>query len=271
MSATTAVGQGWAQSVVSDFDPDDVMQTALVQVAATKAGEIEGDTPTVIVPYVRTDPPAAVVAEDNTISTTDGEYDQIEISTSKVAVVTRISNEVANHPNAAARIARAVSRSVTTKADTNFTAALLAVDDVATAGDLGGTTDPNLFAAYDAVGAIEADGGQATHLLINPVDWATLCKLPTATGSNMSLLADVHDAAARALAGVPVIVHSAMPQGTALMLDRSEVVAAVGPLKLARSDDAFFTADAVAIRATFRSGVAVVRPTRLQKLTIAAD
>lgn len=277
MTATTSnTGQGWAPNTVSTFDPDDMLTEALIVSAATKAGEVEGDAPSVLVPYVATDPAADVVAEGTEISLTDGGYDQIQVSTHKVAVVTRVARELTTQPGASERIANSLRRSVTAKADALFMSnasaptGLLQVAGIATAGDLGGATDPNLFAAYDAVAAIEDDGGQATHLLINPTDWATLSKLPVASGSNQSLLADVHDAAQRTLAGVPVIVHPAVTAGTALMLDKSEIVAAYGQLQLARSDDAFFQMDAVGIRATWRIGWGIVRTERLQKLTIGA-
>lgn len=275
-ATTTTTTQGWRNDVVSSFDPDDKLSESLLIQCATWAGFVDGDTPSVLVPYVSADPAAAIVAENATIPTSDGAYSQVKINTDKVAVVTRMSNELTSHPKAAERIANSVRRAIIAKADALFMAnasdptGLLNTAGLDTAGDLGGATDPNLFAVYDAVAAIEDDGGTATHLLINPLDWATLSKLPEGTGSNRSLLADVHDVSRRSLAGVPVIVHSAVTQGTALMLDKSEVVGAWGNLELARSEHAFFTDDAIAIRATWRIGWQIVRPARLQKLTIAA-
>lgn len=269
---TTTAGEAWAPNVVASFDPDDKLGEALIVQAATRVGEVEGDEPSLLVPYVSADPEADLVAEATAIDLKDVTTAQLAISTYKVAVVTRMSHELTRQPRAAERIANSLRRSVTRKADDVFLnnvtdpTGLLSIAGVPTAGDLG--TD--LWAAYDAVAAIEADGGEATHLLINPLDWAALAKIPQGTGSNASLLTDVHNAAERRLAGVSVIVHNAVTQGTALMLDRSEVVAALGPLRLARSEDAFFTMDAVGIRATWRIGWGVVRPARLQKLTVGA-
>lgn len=272
--ATTAIGQGWAPNVVSSFDADDMLKDALIVEAATLAGTVEGDTPSVLAPYVKTDAASAVVAEAGEITPTDGEYDQLAISTVKVAVITRVSRELTTQAGASERIAKSLRRSVTAKADSLFMAnvsapkGLLNVIGVPSAGDLGGSGSANLFAAFDAVAAIEADGGTASHVLIHPADWGFLCKLPEASGSNKSLLADVHDAANRSLAGVRVIVHPAVTQGLAVVLDKSEVLAAYGSLLLARSDDAYFSSDAVGIRATWRIGWNVVRPARLQTLTI---
>ncbi|MBF6233954.1 phage major capsid protein [Nocardia farcinica] len=277
MAMTTPTSaEAWRPNVISTFDPDDMLKEALIVTASSRAGSVEGDAPSVLVPYVSTDPTAGFVPEGDLIPLADPGASQIAITTDKVAVVTRVSRELTTEPGAAERIANSLRRSVTRKADVAFMAnvsdptGLLAVAGVATAGDLGGATDPNLFAVYDAVAAIEDDGGEATHVLINPLDWAELCKLPEATGSNKSLLADVHNAAARSLGGVPVIVHSAVTEGTALVIDKTEIVSAYGQLQLARSDDAFFQHDAVAIRATWRIGWNVVRPARLQKLTIGA-
>lgn len=269
-ATTTTAAEAWRPNVVSSFDPDDKLSDALIVTAASKAGTIEGDEPSVLVPYLTNDPAADFVAEGAQIDLSDIEAAQVAITTDKVAVVTRVSRELTEQPGAANRIANSLRRSVTAKADAAFMAnasapaGLLEIAGIETAGDLAA----DLWAVYDAVAAIEADGGTASHVLIHPLDWAHLSKMPTADGSNQSLLANVHEAGQRSLGGVEVIVHSAVTEGTALVLDKTEVVAAYGQLDLARSDDAFFTMDAVAIRATWRIGWGVVRPARLQKLTV---
>lgn len=270
-STTTTSPEAWRPNVIGHFDPDDLLTEALIIRTSTRAGQVEGDTPQVLVPYVAQDPEAGFVAEGAAIDLEDVNAAQVAISTDKIAVVTRASRELLAQPGAAERIANSLRRSVTVKADAAYMAnasdptGLLNVAGVTAAG----TLEDDLFAAYDAVAAIEDDGGTPTHLLINPLDWGKLSKLPTGAGSNQSLLANVTDAATRSIAGVPVIVHSAVTEGTALMVDRNEIVSAYGDIQLARSDDAFFAYDAVAIRATWRIGWGVVRPGRIQKLTVA--
>ena len=270
ITTTTNSPEAWRPNVVVNLDPSNYLDDALIMQTGTYVGSVEGDAPQVLIPYVPDDPEATIVVEGEEIPLADVPTDQVALSTHKIAVVTRVSREMTTQPGAADRIAASLSRSVIRKADNVFLAnaadptGLLNVGDVQTVGDLGA----DVFDAYDAVAAIEADGGTATHLLVNPLDWGALARIPEATGSNRSVLADVHDAATRTLAGVPVIVHSAVPQGTALMLDRNEVLAAYGTLDLARSDDAFFTQDAVAIRATWRIGFGIVRPSRLVRLTV---
>lgn len=270
---TTAAGQGWAQSVVSDYDPDDLLKDALIVQTGSLAGTVEGDSPSVIVPYVAADPTATIVAEAGSISPDEGSYSQVTINTTKIAVVTRMSAELVYQPKAADRIAQSVRRAVVAKADSYFLTedttikGLLKNTSITSAGTLGGAQG-DLMAAYDAVAAIEAAGGQATHLLISPTDWAKLSKIPENATSYKSLLADANNGATRTLAGVPVLVHAAVTSGTALMLDRNEIIAAYGPLRLARSDQAYFTSDAVAIRATWRIGWNIVRPSRCKFLTV---
>lgn len=277
MAVNTDAGRiGWSPDLISTFDADDLVPEALIVQTGSFAGTVEGDAPSVRVPYVPTDASAAVAAEGATIAESTPTLDELVVSTDKVAQLIKVSREQIAQPGAAERIARSMARAVTSQADALYLnnasapTGLLNTASLATAGDLGGATDPNVFAAYDAVGAIEDDGGTATHVLINPVDWATLCKLPENTGSAKSLLADVHDASRRSLAGVPVLVSNHVTAGGALMLDRSEIVAAYGQLQLARSDEFYFDSDSVALRLTFRLGWTVARVGRLQLLTIAA-
>ncbi|OAV63126.1 phage major capsid protein [Enteractinococcus helveticum] len=273
VQTTPGAAEAWRPNQVSSFDPDDLLKTALIIQCATLAGSVEGDAPSVLVPYVSADPDAGFVAEGAKITFGGGTLSQVAISTNKVASIDAVSRELVAQKGAAERIARSMQRAVTSKADMAFLnnasapTGLFQVAGIATAGAL----DTNIFAVYDAIAEIEGDGGQATHFLIHPTDWAVLSKMPEATGSNRSLVADVHNAATRTLAGVPVIVHSAVPEGTAMMLDSSEVVAAYGTLDLARSDDVYFESDAVGIRATWRLGWNIVRPARLQKLTVGEE
>lgn len=266
----------WSPDLISTFDADDLVPDALIVQTASFAGFVEGDAPSVRVPYVPTDAAAAVVAEGAAATAVDPTLDEIVVNTDKVTQLVKVSREQIGKPGAAERIARSMARAVVTKADDLYLnnaanpTGLLNTGSLATAGDLGGATANDVFDAYDAVGAIEDDGGLATHVLINPVDWATLSKIPEVSGSAKSIMADVHDASKRSLAGVPVIVSNKVTAGAALMLDRSEIVAAYGQLQLARSDDFYFDSDSVALRLSFRLGWNVVRVARLQKLTIGA-
>ena len=55
-----------------------------------------------------------------------------------------------------------------------------------------------------------------------------------------------------------------------VVIDRSAVVSAVGPVNVAVDNSVFFTSDSVALRATWRIGFNVVRPDRIAKFTVTA-
>ncbi|MGB2921517.1 MAG: phage major capsid protein [Mycobacterium sp.] len=88
-----------------------------------------------------------------------------------------------------------------------------------------------------------------------------------AVDSNESLVGAGTVAATRALLGLPVLVSSAMPAGGILIVDRAAVIGAQSPVRLARSDDAYFSSDSVGVRLTWRSGWSVMHPARVVKLT----
>lgn len=271
LQTTSTATEGWRPNVVSKFDPDDVVRPSLIMQIASKAGDIEGDAPTVLVPYVSVDPTAEIVAEGAALTPNEGTMSQVALSTYKVGVVSRFSRELLTQPGAADRIAKSMSRAVIAKADAAFLsnpaspAGILVLPGTGTGGTIGAA---GLFDIYGAVAQIEADGGTATHVLVNPLDWALLASVPTQTGSNVSALADAYGPK-RTLAGLPAIVHPLVPEGTALVSDQSEIVAAYGSVELARSEHLYFLQDAIAIRATWRIGWGLVRPARVVKLTVA--
>lgn len=268
--------EAWRPNQVADFTADDIVPTAVLLAASTVVGQIEGDEPALLLPYVADDPTAAFVPEGEVIGTDDPTLGQVRVTTGKLAVLTTVTNEAMAQPGAAQRILASLQRSLTGAADRAFLgsggtdgpAGLFALPGVSSAGPL---TD-DLDSVYDAVATIEANGGEATVMIAHPQDWAHLAKLKAGTGSNVPLLgADATVAPTRSVAGVPVLTSAAAPKGTALIVDRSEVVSAVGPIRLDRSTDAAFNTDSVALRAAWRVGWAVVRPERLLKVTITGE
>ncbi|YAL82850.1 phage major capsid protein [Dermacoccaceae bacterium W4C1] len=270
MALTTPTSAAaWRPDTIAPFNADDLVGDALIVQTASFCGTVEGDAPVVRVPFVSEDPDVSFVAEAAEITAAQPTLAEVLIATRKLATLVRVSREQITFPDAANRIAKSMQRAIVKQADvaylTDPTAGLLNIEDVENAGTLGS----DLFALTDAVGAIEADGGQATHVLVNPLDWAALAKIPAATGSNASLLGDAAAAPARQLLGLPVLTSAAVTAGTALVLDKSQVAAAYGQVQLARSEDAFFSSDSIGVRATWRIGWNVVRPARLRTLTIA--
>ena len=86
----------------------------------------------------------------------------------------------------------------------------------------------------------------------------------------MSLLGAGTTDAAPMLLSLPVIVNREVRALSGVVLDRSAVVSAVGPVNVAVDNSVFFTSDSVALRATWRIGFNVVRPDRIAKFTVTA-
>ena len=72
----------------------------------------------------------------------------------------------------------------------------------------------------------------------------------------------------RRLLSLPVLTTPDAPTGKVLALDERAIIAAAGDVLVATSNDAFFTADSVALRVTMRLGAEIMRPERCAVLTI---
>lgn len=97
-----------------------------------------------------------------------------------------------------------------------------------------------------------------------------MAKIKTGTGSAASLLGAGTEAVERRLLGVPVLTTAPMPAGGLLVVDSSRVLTVYGQVRVARSEDAFFTKDVVAVRVTWRVGFNVMRPGRIVRLSTTA-
>ena len=72
----------------------------------------------------------------------------------------------------------------------------------------------------------------------------------------------------RPLLGLPLLVDAAMPAGALLVVDKSAVIGAQSPVRLARSDDAYFSSDSIGVRVTWRLGWKVMHKSRVAKILI---
>ncbi|CQD20036.1 phage major capsid protein, HK97 [Mycolicibacterium conceptionense] len=266
---TTTTSPGAWRPDVTEYLPGDVIPDALILTHAIVAGTIEGDQPSVRVPFVSDDGTAAIVAEGAEIADGNQDFDEAVVQTVKVAQLGKYSFETLQQTEAARLVEESLTRSVTRKANAAFLAnasgpsGLLNVAGIVNGGAIGN----NLDKLVDAIAAIEGNDGTATNIIAAPDAWASVSKLKTATASNQSLIGAGTETATRSLLSVPVTVSPAMPTGGILVIDRSAIVAAVGAVRLARSEDAFFVNDVIALRATFRLGWDVMRPNRIAKLT----
>lgn len=267
---TPIAAKAWAPDTTRALDALTVVPDALVLAVTNHIGNIEGDEPSVRLPYVKDGFDAAIVPEGTEIPEAAGELAEVVVQTVKVANLARFSREMLAQPNAAETIAASMKRGLIRRANATF------LNNTGTPAGLlsnvtdGGALGDSLDSLTDALVGIEAAGGKATHLLAAPDAWGTISKMKAGTGSTTPLLgAGVADTQRQVL-GVPVVVTPDLPAGTVLAIDSDAVVSAYGQVQLARSDDAFFTSDSVAVRMTFRSGWAVVSPDRVVKLSTSA-
>lgn len=253
------------------FAASDVVGDALVLHASTVSGSIEGDAPALRVAYVD-DASASFTAEGDTISEANPGLNEVLVHTAKVTQLVRLSREQWAQAGTANELSNSVRRAITRKVDEAFLtqtaptspavappAGLLNVTGV----EEGDPVDTDLDALVDLIAELESNGSQPSMIVVDPLGWAHLRKLKTATGSNVTLLGAGTSDAERRLLGLPVLVSSAMTANTGLVIDRSAVVSAVGTVQVATDESVYFTTDSIALRATWRVGWNIVRPDRI--------
>lgn len=270
--AVTTPGQpqAWRPDQTA-FVADEVVPDALILQTSTVVGSIEGDEPSVRVPFVADDGTAGFVAEGAPIDDANQQFDEVVVTTGKIATIGQYSYEALQQPNAASMIVQSLNRSIVGKANTAFLGNTTDPTGLLNAGitDAGALGD-DLDTLVDAVAGIEAAGGTVTGLIASPDAWATVAKLKTATDSNANLLGAGTEATERRVLGVPALVTAAMPASSLLLVDKTAVIAAQSPVRLARSEDAYFTNDVIAVRVTWRLGWSVMHTDRLAKLSTEA-
>lgn len=281
MSVTTpGAPVAWRPDVTA-VEPQDAIPTALIMQASSVLARVEGDAPSLRVAYVDDDS-AAFVPEGDEIPDVAPELSETLVYTAKIARLVSISREQFSQISTPQLLANAVSKAVIRRADEAFltqaapvspavspSAGLVNVAGITVGGTVGGTS-PNLDAVVQLLADLQDAGSAPSHVVVSPQGYATMRTLKVATDSAMPLLGGTVEAPASTLYGLPVLVAPALPATTGLIIDRSAVVSAVGPLMVAQSEDAFFTRDSIALRVTLRLGWNVVRPERIGTFTIAA-
>ncbi|WP_280182782.1 phage major capsid protein [Nocardia cyriacigeorgica] len=272
---TNTSAKAWAPDITT-FAPTDAVPDALILETSTIAGAVEGDAPVVRVAYVDDDE-AQFTAEGAEIPEADPGLSEALVHTAKVTQLVRLSREQYSQAGTELQLAESVRRAVTKKANAAYLAQVAptapAVAPVAGLVNVAGVVagDPvsgSLDALIDLIAELQANDAMPTHLILDPVGWAELRKLKTATGSNQSLLGAGTSDAQALLLSLPTLVSNAMPANTGLVVDKTAVISAVGQVLVATSTDAYFASDSVGLRATWRFGHVVPRPNRLGKFTV---
>lgn len=254
----------------------DLVPTALMldPRVVTFGADVIGDAPVLRVPWTAEDPTTNFVEEGAEIPLSDPEFQEIEIQTRKLGVLTEASREsVKNTPGALDMLITSQTRSLTVKLNAVLLNNLpangstgLVVDVVALSSPVSTNLDP----IADAVTGVEVNGGTPTAIIIDPIGAGILRKLKTATASAQTLLQV--DAGSRDITfyGVPVIVNAQMPARTGIVVDSSDIIAAYSNLEVVKSEEAAFSRDANQYRSTARIGWKKVHPQRSTKFTFAA-
>lgn len=263
---------------VSTFAASDVIPDAIILQASNVSGSIEGDAPAVRVAYVD-DASAQFTAEADTIPEANPTLNETLVYTGKITQLIRLSNEQYRQPGTSGELSNSVRRAVIRKANEAFLAQVAPTAPAVTppAGVLniagietGGAIADSLDGLVDLIAELEANGSNPSHIILDPIGWASLRKFKTTSGAATSLLGAGTTDAQRMLLDLPVLVSPAMSAGTGLVIDRSAIPSAVGPVTVATSEHLYFNSDSIALRATWRIGWNIVRPDRIGKFTVTA-
>jgi HK97 family phage major capsid protein len=264
---------------ISVFHASDAVSTALIMVASTISGAIEGDEPSLRVAFVEDDN-AQFTAEATEIPEAAPELAEVVVHTGKITQLVRLSNEQWRQEGTDAQLSESVRRAVVKKADEAFLAqpaptppavqpapGLLHVSGLVDGGEVA----DNLDELVNLQAELQLNGLTPTHLILDPCGRAALRQMKfDDTGSNQSLIGAGTTDAAPMLLSLPVIVNREMPSYRGLLIDRTEVVSAVGQVYVAVSEHRYFEYDSQMLRIRWRIGQNVVRPDRCGKFTVAA-
>jgi HK97 family phage major capsid protein len=274
-ATTVNSAKAWAPDVYT-FAPTDAVPDALILQCSTVSGEVDGDAPTMRVAYVDDDE-AQFTAEGSEIPEGDPALAEVLVHTAKVTQLVRLSNEQWHQTNTASQLSASVSRAITRRADIAFVAeaapvgpavapvaGLVNVSGIVEGDEISGSLD----ALIDLVAVLQDNLSVPSAILVDPLGWGELRKLKVAESYNQTLLGAGTSDAQQLLLSLPVLVNPAVPDYTGVVIDRNAVVSAVGPVKVANSEHAVFASDSVLLRATWRFGHVVVRPSRIGVFTI---
>lgn len=271
MALTTPTSpQAWRPDQY-EFAPKDVLPQALILQCSSVVGKIEGDEPVVRVAFVD-DAEAEFTPEGTPIPESDPTLGEVLVSTGKITQLVRLSREQWSQPGTAEQLSASVSRALTKRANAAFVAepanasspGLINVAGIVS----GGAVSDSLDVLIDLVAQLEDNDATPTHILMDPMGWAAFRKFKTGEAYNSNLLGAGTSDAEQRLLSLPVRVDKALPDYTGLVVDKNAVVSAVGSVMVADSEHALFGSDEILLRALWRIGWNVVRPSRIGVFTI---
>ncbi|CAM4413895.1 phage major capsid protein, HK97 family [Mycobacterium basiliense] len=258
---------------------DLVIQPLIAQsIAGQVLTSVSTDRHTYRIPIVTTDPSAGWVAEGAEITVSDPDIDELEVTPSKLAALTVISQELADDssPAAANVIGQGIVRDLTRKTDqalftattTDGPGGLPGVSGISTVD--AGAAFANVDAFSDALYTSEQHNGTVTAFVTNPATAMTLAKLKTGSDRNTPLLqADPTQPGKRQILGVPLLTcpYVATTNNDVWAVPRAQTFFVVREVAEVESDrSVFFTSHRVAIRAIVRAGFGFPNPPAIVKI-----
>ena len=275
---TLTSAKAWSPDLITAVSPDDAVPDALILHTSTVAGEIEGDAAVVRVQYVD-DAAATFTAEAAPLPESDPGLSECLVYSGKVTQLIKLSREQWHQPNAQELLSASVRRAVTKAGNAAYISQVAPTSPALSppAGLLnitgivnGGAIADDLDGLVDLLATLATNGSEPSHIVISPTAWASLRKFRIGTDYNSTLLGVGAADAVPYLLSLPVTVSPAVPSGSGVVIDKTAVVSAVGPVEVATSEHAFFGADSIAVRCTWRFGANAVKPNRIGKFTVTA-
>lgn len=230
------------------------------------------------VPMLTEDVPADFVAEGAELPQGQPIVNEVSLRPVKIAALSILSCELAedSEPEAVNLVGHSIARSIKVKLDQAFLFA--ATGGLPSAGVLtgasivdGGVLGANLDGISDAITSVEAAGGAADVIVMNPTTWGRIAKVKTEGTSNAPLLGvDGTPVGERSLFGVQVRVDSAVVADVIGVWDSNAVAVALRrDVKVESDTSRYFDTDSVAVRATLRADWTVLDPQRVVKISSA--
>ena len=258
-------------------DPGNSIPNALILTQSLPSGTIGGDEQTTRIAYVNDDPEAEYVAEGNEIPSKDPRITELLVYTRNVGLITVASNESYKNNGVPEMLGTSLARAITDKADKAFLSdpapasgqhgftGLINTPGIIDAGNITDSLDPII----DAIATIGTNRGTPSTIIAGYDSWAYMLKLKDKNGKSL-IAPDVANSPTPSLYGIPVVLTSALTANSVLIIDRTQIVSALGSVSTAVSSERYFEKNSVGIRVMFRFGFGVVRPNRIAKLTVGA-
>lgn len=268
-TTTTTTEFGWRPDAVV-FAPDDVVPEALLLRTSTVSAEIQGDEPSLHVPFVldagESGTGAVYRAEGVALADEAPTLDEVLVHSLKATRLATVSQEQFYQAPTAARIAASFARDLVRKADHDYLAGVSNPTGLLHAAGIVNADGPvidSLDVLIDLLATLEVNGATPSAIVLDPLSWAAIRKFKTAETYNSSLLGAGTSDAAPMLLSLPVYRSRFLPASSGLVVDKTAIASAVGPVGVSQSEHAAFASDAVVLKATWRYGWTPVRPNRL--------